>query len=330
MKRLGIIIPAYNTGENIRSLLQRISDQVTDEVEVIVVDDGSKDNTLEEARRFEKNGITVIHQENQGVGPARNRGIEESSAEYIWFVDADDVIAPNAIEVLLEAILQHPSDCYLFGVERIFGKEHLVLANSENCQYLSGEQISKNFDDIFSVNLLNPLWNKLLKREIIIKNELRFKNLRSGQDAEFGIRYFTYIHTLYVMTNVLYIYVLMSSSSSSHKFQKTYFVDHEAMFKALNAYCDLHSASISRLRARWAHEATMGFYKNIYNSLPPKKNFATFKHRVRQYDTQYQHMMKQLGGDYRVTGISALVQSNPWLAYLLINLKVRIAESKKQ
>lgn len=329
MKRLGIIIPAYNTGENIQNLLQGISDQVTDEVEVIVVDDGSQDNTLEQARHFEKNGIRVIHQENQGVGPARNRGIEESSAEYIWFVDADDIITPNAVKILLETILQHPSDCYLFGVERIFGEKHLILANSENCQYQSSEQISKNFDGIFSVNLLNPLWNKLLKREIIIKNGLRFKNLRSGQDAEFGLRYLTYIHTLYVMTNVLYIYVLMSGSSSSHKFQKSYFVDHEAMFKALNAYCDLHSASVPRLRARWAYEATMGLYRNIYNSLPPKKSFTTFKHRVRQCDAQYQHMMKQLGGSYKVTGISSLLQSSPWLAYHFINLKFRIAASKK-
>lgn len=329
MKRLGIVIPAYNTGDNIQNLLQQISAQMTDEVEVIVVDDGSKDNTLEEARRFEKNGITVIHQENQGVGPARNKGIEESSAEYIWFVDADDVIAPNAIRILLEAIRQHPSDCYLFGLERIFGKKRTILANSENRQYQSSEQIAKDFDNIFAVNLLNPLWNKLLKREVIIKNGLRFKTLRSGQDAEFGIRYFACIHTLYVMTDVLYTYVLMSGSSSSRKFHKTYFTDHEAMFTALNAYCDLRNASASRLRARWAHEAAMGLYRNIYNSLPPKRRFATFKHRVKQCDAQYQHMMKQLGGSYKVTGISALAQSSPWLAYLLINLKVRIAQSKK-
>lgn len=325
MKRLGIVIPAYNTGENIGKLLRQIADQMTDELEVIVVEDGSKDNTLEVARRFEDEGITVIHQQNQGVGPARNRGIDECSAEYIWFVDADDSIAADAVATLLSAIREYPSDCYLFGIEKKFGKTTQQITNPTNQMY-SAREFAENFDSVFSSNLLNPLWNKLLKTQIIKDNDLRFKNLRSGEDAEFGVRYLSYIQSIYLMTNVLYSYVLMSSSSSSHKFQKTYFDDHAAMFKALNFYCAKTGASADMVKARWRYEATMGFYKNVFNGLPEKK-YGLFRKQVKSNWKALQSVLALIPSTKKVTGMRRIICSPRLLSYMYILLKVKIAKS---
>ena len=110
MRRLGIVIPAYNVAFPLKRLLKQIEEQLTDDVSVVVVDDGSADDTLHVAKQFESEAVRVLHKENGGVGSARNLGIEECDSEYIWFVDADDEIAPNAIAILLKAPRQVRGD----------------------------------------------------------------------------------------------------------------------------------------------------------------------------------------------------------------------------
>ena len=189
MKQLGIIIPAYNVGYCLEDLLNTLVKQMTDAVEVVIIDDGSQDNTLTVAERFADENITVIHQENQGVGAARNRGIETCSAEYLWFVDADDNIQPHAICTLLDTIRQMPSDCYLFGLDKIRGKEVTQIVNPSELQLTSNSAIAQNFDTVFSENLLNPLWNKVFRSSIIQQHQIRFSSISSGEDAEFVLHY---------------------------------------------------------------------------------------------------------------------------------------------
>ena len=95
MRRLGIVIPAYNVAFPLKRALQQIEEQLTDDVAVVVVDDGSADDTLQVAKQFGSEAVRVLHKENGGVGSARNLGIKECDSEYIWFVDADDGIAPH-------------------------------------------------------------------------------------------------------------------------------------------------------------------------------------------------------------------------------------------
>jgi len=115
-------MPVYNGALFIKTSLSSIFSQITDEVEVIVVDDGSTDNTVELMHQYFQPYINsqqlVIHSEvNQGVSAARNIGIDHAQGEYIGFVDADDIVFPGYIETLLSA-LQHPCDIIEFGLKR--------------------------------------------------------------------------------------------------------------------------------------------------------------------------------------------------------------------
>lgn len=82
MKTLGIIIPAYNAASSLDRLMKSLIEQMTDDVLVLIVDDGSMDSTLDIARHYENDAISVIHQENKGVGAARNKGIDECDARF--------------------------------------------------------------------------------------------------------------------------------------------------------------------------------------------------------------------------------------------------------
>ena len=118
MKLLSIIVPVYNVEDYLEQCLKSIGKQLTAEVEVIVIDDGSTDGShaicLSFANNF--NGIKVIQQTNQGLSAARNTGMTHATGQFIWYVDSDDWIASNAIEKLLNHIKQYPNlDIVRFG-----------------------------------------------------------------------------------------------------------------------------------------------------------------------------------------------------------------------
>src|SRR5689334_11048168 len=107
---VSILIPAYNAERWLAETLESALSQSWDRKEIIVVDDGSKDATLLVARSFEKRGVRVVTQANQGAAIARNRAFELSQGEYIQWLDADDLLAPDKIERQMH-VLQSGASC---------------------------------------------------------------------------------------------------------------------------------------------------------------------------------------------------------------------------
>ncbi|WP_158748508.1 oligosaccharide flippase family protein [Acidobacterium sp. S8] len=106
MPLVSILIPAYNAQKWIADTIQSALAQTWPHVEIIVVDDGSKDQTLEIARQFEANGVRVISQKNQGAAASRNNAFAQSTGDYIQWLDADDLLAPDKIALQLEVVKQ--------------------------------------------------------------------------------------------------------------------------------------------------------------------------------------------------------------------------------
>ena len=116
LPRFSIIIPVYEVAQYIAECISSVQRQKVDSVELICIDDGSKDRSgviLDEEARYGK-PIRVIHQRNAGVSSARNRGLECIRGEYFFFLDGDDILLAGAIEVIDDLIQRHPSDCYVF------------------------------------------------------------------------------------------------------------------------------------------------------------------------------------------------------------------------
>lgn len=164
MIKLSIIIPAYNAGPYIYELYNNLKPQLTDEVEVIVVDDGSK-IPVEEME-----GFKVIRQNNQGVSAARNTGIDNAKGEYIAFIDADDCVSDSYIKTILAKIEnEHFDYCYLSWKTFGNGWRYEVRLNS----------ITDKFPPF---NLC--VWNRIYKRDMI--GDVRFNTKKPiAEDAEF-------------------------------------------------------------------------------------------------------------------------------------------------
>ena len=102
--KVSIIVPVYNAEDYIKKCISSICTQSVSELQIILVDDGSTDNSLEICRQLQKNDnrIEVFHQENQGASAARNKGMQLANAEWVMFVDSDDWLEENAVQTLYE------------------------------------------------------------------------------------------------------------------------------------------------------------------------------------------------------------------------------------
>ena len=102
--KVSIIVPAYNAEKNIEQCINSIENQTYKDIEIIIINDGSKDNTQKISENLKKiyKNIIVVNQENKGVSQSRNTGIDKATGEYIMFVDSDDFIEKNMIETILK------------------------------------------------------------------------------------------------------------------------------------------------------------------------------------------------------------------------------------
>jgi glycosyltransferase involved in cell wall biosynthesis len=125
---VSIIIPAYNAAQWIADTLQSALDQTWKNREIILIDDGSTDQTVTIAKRYESPALKIISQANQGPGQARNRGFRECQGEYIQYLDHDDLLSPEKIEAQLQVLMQNP--------ERIVGVSGAVY-------FMDGQEPSK-------------------------------------------------------------------------------------------------------------------------------------------------------------------------------------------
>lgn len=117
--KYSVIIPLYNKEKYIERTLKSVLKQTFEDYEVIVVDDGSTDNSLECARKIQSNKVKIVCQKNAGVAIARNTGIENSSGEYIAFLDADDEWYPNYLETIDNLTIKYPQSAIYVTAYRI-------------------------------------------------------------------------------------------------------------------------------------------------------------------------------------------------------------------
>jgi len=177
---ISVIIPVYNGEKYLRECLESVRACPSDEIECIVINDGSTDCTGEVFRQFVRGDarFRIINKENSGVSATRNRGIAEAAGDYIFFLDADDYIATAGWPEILTHAEDRSFDMIAFGYYDLFDAGNIKK-----------EQFPKNCDigrALLSTTLLNACWGKLLRREIIIKNEISFRDgLETCEDAIF-------------------------------------------------------------------------------------------------------------------------------------------------
>lgn len=187
---ISVIIPAYNAAKTIVCCVDSLLSQTYQDWELIIMDDGSTDNTLDVCQSFQDKRIQVYHKPNGGVSSARNYGMTYAKGEYIAFVDADDYLEPMYLEHLYqdsEYDLSITGFCY--GNEPEKSKLSLKLTDKSS--------IANSLSDLINADQLCYPWGRLFKRSIIEQNHIRFnKKMRFAEDNVFNWEYLCHIDSL--------------------------------------------------------------------------------------------------------------------------------------
>ena len=197
--KLSIIIPYYNDGDYTKELLDKLSPQVTDEVEVVVVDDGSR-IPFETTHPW----CQVIHKKNGGVSTARNMGIDKAKGDYITFMDADDSIPPYYVKVLFDKIEKTQADVIEYSWKFDVGTYEVKLQSDNDYQ-------------------VNPaVWCRCFKRSFL--GDIRFNELKDSTEDEDFSRKVGYMeagdYKHVVISDYMYFYRENRPNNKHHRFQK--------------------------------------------------------------------------------------------------------------
>ncbi len=208
--RLSIIVPVYNAEEYLYRCLDSIIDQSFSSYEVILVDDGSTDSSPLICDRYSATDprFRTIHKANEGVGAARNAGINLAKGEYLMFIDADDALLPDALERMMEGVVDE--DLIVAGYATfIDGVPESEILPPKARNYRGEEMISYFEDNIKrSFNGLDAPWAKMFRRKVI--KDLRFReNLSYAEEKLFVLSFLAHhcssVHSCDVPAYAYYI-----------------------------------------------------------------------------------------------------------------------------
>ena len=225
---VSIIVPVYNAASTLRRCVESIVKNDYDNVEIILIDDCSKDESLLECQTLSKEYDYVLYYHNEvnkGVSYTRNKGLQYCNGKYVLFIDSDDYIEPDYIAKLVSLKDKHNDSLVLCG----YINEDMKYNQSVDYITYSDNSIDildiKSIDELYNRNLLQQLWNKIFIRSVIHDNNIKFdESISVGEDLKFILEYIIHSHykNVYFLNQSLYHYMrdqstsLMYNVNSSH------------------------------------------------------------------------------------------------------------------
>lgn len=215
--KFSIIIPVYNVEKYLKECLNSIVNQTFKDLEIILINDGSTDRSLQICEKYAQKDDRIIlinKEKNEGLGFARNTGLEYANCEYISFVDSDDFIATDTYEKIWNVIEKNDTDMIIFGLD-LFYEENMHPIKSETDWY----KLNYNKLNAVTPTLMNKInvevWNKIYKKSIIDKYNLRFPK-GIFEDVYFLYRYMAVIQNIYFENSILYFYRQRNNSLTDY------------------------------------------------------------------------------------------------------------------
>ncbi|MCL2280560.1 glycosyltransferase [Candidatus Saccharibacteria bacterium] len=229
---LSVIIPVYNTGDVVSRITNRVLKQPMRDLELVLVDDGSTDDTLSVLHQIAKQDarVRVITQKNGGPSAARNTGLDSAKGEFVLLLDSDDDIESDMIPLMMEKQRSTNADLVTCVIKEIFlsGKTHTPNIESRSVDTAKQNVVLFALDSMGKEGsvIYNPC-NRITRRSIIVDNHLKYRlDLRFGEDLAFNLEYLRYAKRIEVMNQALYIYhcdtatSVFSESALNHKYRQ--------------------------------------------------------------------------------------------------------------
>lgn len=214
-----IIIPLFNAEKYIYKNITSILEQSFRDFELIIVNDSSTDKSLNIVKSFDDKRINIYTKINEGTSKARNFGLKHAKGDYIFFIDADDYIEPNALEKYYKIINEYNPDLIINGFfSETYNSCYMDKICMDNKFYNDRNSLKDDLVILYKNHLLYNVWNKLFKKDIIKNKNLRFKDICFGEDMIFVQDYIKCCKSVYNIEACLYHYVREIKNSITTSF----------------------------------------------------------------------------------------------------------------
>ncbi|MBS6685932.1 glycosyltransferase family 2 protein [Thomasclavelia spiroformis] len=292
MDKISIIIPVYNVEKYISKCLDSVINQTYQNLEIIIIDDGSPDKSYKICKNYlqKDSRLKLIRQKNKGLSGARNTGLENSTGKYVFFLDSDDYINSETIEILYKNAIFYNSDIVMCS-SRIIDEDSNKLIQKDSLLNDYNQDIHKIMKNII-LPLKTAAWGKLIKRSLI-GNERFLEGHIHGEDLEFLLRILKKDTTFSTIDYLGYNYLkrkqsITTSNFSEHSFDEVFFKD-KANKIIINKF-----PQYSYYSQIWRFRARMNLIRKIY------KNNLNMKYQsvIKEYRSfclqQYEYIKKYL------------------------------------
>lgn len=243
MAKVSIIVPVYNVEKYLRKCLDSLINQTLKDIEIICINDGSTDKSLEILEEYKNRDsrIILLNQENSGQSVARNRGIEIAKGEYLGFVDPDDWVDLDYYEKLYNAASTNDADIAVGGIIRVTGIKKKKFLNFEK------ETITDNTNlkfELCDVPEKSYVWNKIYKTEKLKEIGLEFEKGIFYEDCIFTPQALFFLEKMVTVPNIYYYYLRRGNSTVKQRSEKAN-ADNVYAHKKANNFIKEHNIDIS-------------------------------------------------------------------------------------
>ena len=259
--KLSVVIPIYNSEDYLEKCLKSIEGQTYIDFEVLMINDGSTDNSKECALKFSSRDNRFKYYEiiNSGVSTARNYGINYAIGEYLTFVDSDDFLESNHFQLFMEEIEKY--DLVVGGYKVVGVQSPEIRKHSEKVIFTRKEIINGILAEL---SIFSFPWNKVFRKDIIENKQISFRtDIHFGEDLVFDIEYAMNVDSVLVLDNDSYNYVQhedsVSSKIDSRKLTKR-MTDIDAMIYTINILGNEYFNEMNFLKERIAREGLKYWY----------------------------------------------------------------------
>lgn len=327
---ISVIIPVYNVEKYVENCLNSLENQTYKKFEVILIDDGSKDESVKICERYKnksKLDIKIVRQTNQGVSAARNKGINVAKGDYVCFIDSDDMVSNNYLEVLKKLIEKEDSDISICGIKNISEDEK---SNNINLEINAKSYTINDKNEILEKFLkreINPgVWCIMIKLDLLKKNNIYFTvGARYSEDIEFLYKIFSISQKISITKEKKYFYRERNSSVMSKVDDKR--LDGYRLMKNLENYFEEQNIEFKKIFkkfgvARWV-------FATLWQICLASSDYKEFEKNSNYYDPK-QNMTKLLYfPKIKIKIISLAYLINPKLYYFSIKLILKLFIKRK-
>lgn len=279
-KKISIIVPVYNTEHKIKKCINSIVNQEYKNIEIIIVNDGSTDNSLKICNEMANidSRIMIINQDNLGVSAARNIALKKVTGNYVIFVDSDDYLEENSIQNIVNSLEDY--DIVSFGYRYIYECKKINVDFKYNDRILNQDEAIKLL--LLNKIFIGALWNKVFKRECIEK--LLFdEDIKIGEDLLFQYNALKNSTKIKIVNKIVYNYVIYDENTSNKSNYKKWLQFENVTKYVLDDICKTKPKLKKYAISKYVNS-------NLYllNKLPSdSKELVRCENNIKKYALQY-------------------------------------------